>query len=314
MKGVDMKIGEGNLTFQKTGLAFLALSLVTGLPGAVLKKPAKGSAEASAMNGYGKLPLSFEENRGQTDPQVRYLTRGSGYSLFLTRRDAVLAVSSMDEHRKTQTTAIRMSFADASKAPKISAADLQTGLTNYLIGSNRKDWRIGVQHYGRVRYSGLYPWVDAVFYGNQRQLEYDLVVAPGADPSRIQLQYEGLKNISLDGNGDLVLHLASGDLRQIRPTVYQETGGKRQVIDSSYIIRDGKVGFQIAAYDHRKPLVIDPTLQWSTFLGGSGVDQVTGIAVDAAGSAYAVGYTSSFDFPGSVLPNGFHAADSTMPS
>lgn len=180
--------------------------------------------------------------------------------------------------------------------------------SNYFIGNDPKKWYTNVPTYAKVKYPEVYPGVDLVYYGNQRQLEYDFVVAPGADPKIIQLAFEGADRMETDPQGDLILHTAVGDVRLRKPQVYQEINGIRQAIPGSYILLPQSLGenrdkgvqrvrFEVAAYDVSKPLIIDPVLVYSTYLGGSGFDQGYGIAVDAAGNAYVTGFTSSANFP-----------------
>src|SRR5205814_9174838 len=148
-----------------------------------------------------------------------------------------------------------------------------------------------------VHYRAVYPGIDLVYYGNQRQLEYDFVVAPGADPNRIVLGFQGAERLEINAEGELVLHAAGEVIRQRVPVIYQEINGVRTKLEGRYVLKDAhRVGFQVAAYDPSRPLVIDPTLVYSTYLGGSGGDVGHGIAVDAAGAAYVTGLTGSADF------------------
>jgi hypothetical protein len=168
------------------------------------------------------------------------------------------------------------------------------GTANYFVGNDSTKWRSNVPAYARVRYDDLYPGVDLVYYGNQRELEYDFVVRPGADPSRIVLGFQGADRLEVDAQGDLMLHTALGPVRQRKPVIYQEADGVRREIAGSYVLKGlRQVGFQVAAYDASKPLVIDPTLVYSTYLGGSGGEQGNGIAVDADGNAYVTGTVNS---------------------
>ncbi|MBC8164625.1 MAG: SBBP repeat-containing protein [Bryobacteraceae bacterium] len=294
-----MKIGQGMREFRNAGLLLAALSMVNLAPAASVRRLLKGGDEAKAVDQYGKLPLSFEENRGQTDQSVRYLSRGNGYTLFLTDKDAVLSLTRVEGETKFLTTDIRMRFAGSTGKAGLEASELQSGKSNYMSGSNPKLWQTGIRRFGRINYKNLYPGVDAVFYGNQRQLEYDFVVAPGVDPKQIRLEFEGTSGVAVSNAGNLVLKTALGDLEQLRPVAYQNVNGTRRQIDARYAVSNGKVGFELARYDRRKPLIIDPVLQWTNFLGGTGVDTATAIAVDTAGNSYVVGSTSSVDFPAS---------------
>ncbi len=279
----------------------MALSLVSLAPAASLRNmAAEGGAAAKAAGRYGQLPLSFEENRGQTDKAVRYLSRGTGYTLFLTEKDAVLSLTSIDANQKSTATAIRLGFAGSRGAAGMHASDMQPGVSNYISGSDSSNWLRGLKHYGRVNYQSVYPGIDAVFYGNQRLLEYDFVVKPNADAKQIRLTFDGVKGVRVNDAGELVLRTELGDLVQGRPVAYQMIDGAKKLVDARYAMRGKEVAFALAKYDRTKPLVIDPTLQWSTFLGGSGLDFANGIAVDAANNVYVVGYTSASNFPANL--------------
>ena len=259
-------------------------------------QPAPAATNARLSESYGKLPLQFEENRGQTHKDVRFLSRGAGYSLYLTSGEAVLVLTKP----KTQdSVALRMNLVGAARKPVVSGLEKQPGKANYFIGSDPTTWRTNVPTYARVRYREVYPGIDLVYYGNQRQLEYDFVVAPGADPRKIVLGFRGADKIEIDAQGELVLHAAGGDIRQHKPVIYQEIDGVRREIASGYQRKGvNRVGFQVAAYDTTRPLIVDPVvLAYSTFLGGSDHDDAGGIAVDADGNAYITGATASFDFP-----------------
>src|SRR5437773_7790597 len=282
------------------------LTLVTGFA-----LPFAAAAEARVSQSYGKLPLHFEANQGQTRQDVRFLARGAGYSLYLTAGEAVLVLTkpnpdakrdlrSTPERRGTQPrgtpVVVRMSVVGAAPKPLVSGLDELPGKANYLIGNPAK-WRTNVPTYAKVHYRAVYPGIDLVYYGNQRQLEYDFVVSPGADPERIVLGFQGAERLEINAEGELVLHAAGGVIRQRVPVIYQEIDGVRTKIEGGYVLKDAhRVGFQVAAYDPSRPLVIDPTLVYFTYLGGSIGDGGRGIAVDAAGAAYVTGYTLSTDF------------------
>jgi hypothetical protein len=254
------------------------------------------SASAGLIESYGKLPLQFEQNQGQTDKSARFLARGPGYSLYLTTGEAVLMLSkpAADARAPAKSVAIRMGLVDAAPKPVVTGRDELPGKTNYFIGRDPAKWRTHVPTYAKVHYRNVYPGIDLVYYGKQRQLEYDFVVAPGADPKKIVLGFKGADKLEIDARGDLVLHTADGDVRQHKPVVYQEVDGNRQEIAGSYVRKSAnRVGFHVAAYDASRPLVIDPVLVYSTYLGGGGVDGAGRIAVDVRGNAYVVGNTGS---------------------
>ena len=279
------------------------------------------SGRMRIIESYGKLPLSFEANQGQTDPQVRFLSRGSGYTLFLTPTEVVLALRPApasnprqksdpvhlaleSEAAQAQAAAVlRMKVVGSSSAPRLVGLDELPGKSNYFLGNDPKKWRTNVPSYSRVRYENVYAGVDLIYYGSQGQLEYDFVVAPGSAPDAITLGFEGTDEMAIDPQGNLVLSIGSGEVSLHKPVVYQEVDGVRRVIQGGYALKEGnRVGFQVAAYDADKPLVIDPTLAYSTYLGGSSADGAffflpTGIAVDAGGNAYVTGGTASTDFP-----------------
>ncbi|HEV1995948.1 MAG TPA: SBBP repeat-containing protein [Candidatus Acidoferrum sp.] len=265
---------------------------------------------------YGKLPLSFEENQGQTAREVRYVSHGSGYELFLTSQEAVLALRSkvprdLSPLRRTatlralrkarragQSTAIRMQLEGANPDAKIAGMDQLPGKTNYFIGNDPKNWHTDVPSYARVKYAGVYPGVDLVFYGNQRRLEYDFVVAPGADPKVIAMKVDGARKMCVNSRGDLVLSVAGGEVELQKPVVYQNVKGERREIAGGYAIdRNRRVTFAVGSYDRTEPLILDPVLNYSTYLGGSAGDVGFAIAVDGSGNAFIAGETMSTDFP-----------------
>ncbi len=272
---------------------------------------------------YGRLPLSFEVNQGQVDDDVKYLSHGNGYSLFLTPTEAVLALSWREtagtsraqagEHKNDKTkdanapqVVLHMKLVDANPSAEIRGVDEQSGKSNYFLGNDPAKWRTDVSQYARVRYSDVYPGVNLVYYGNQQQLEYDFEVAPGKDPRLIRLAFDGADQMRLNADGSLLLRARGGELLQRKPVIYQENNGERKEIDGRYILKGKReIGFEVEEYDRSKPLVIDPVLSYSTYLGGNFNDVGYGIAVDALGNAYITGVTSSIDFPTvNPLPSG----------
>jgi hypothetical protein len=262
------------------------------------------SAHPRTLADYGKLPLRFEANAGQTDPRVRFVSHGPGYTLFLTSRQAVLSLSrpggkaGPNDGERTSWDAVRLEFVGANRQPAISPQDELTTRSNYFIGDDPAKWRTNVPNYGRVRYGGIYPGIDLVYYGNQQQLEHDFVVAPGADPTRIAFTVHGAKHLRLDAAGDLAMETGGGPLRLLKPVIYQEIDGKRQQVAGSYVLRAGnRVGFQLQAFDRNQPLVIDPVLSYSTYLSYYLDGTAYSIAVDSSGYAYISGWTTSAIFP-----------------
>ncbi len=372
------------------------------------------SAHSHGIKSYGKLPLRFELNRGQTDSQVKFLSRGSGYTLFLTPQEIVLSLQEGKSKVKRQKakgenqddlagsrtsnpephfqSVLRMRLIGVSPAPTLRGLDALPGKSNYFRGSDPRQWQTNVPNYSRVRYEGLYPGIDLVYYGNEGRLEYDFVVAPGADPHSIALRIEtgnskletrnpksesrkaairrefrrpnpesrvaNPERVRIDVNGDLVISTDSGEVRFHKPLVYQEESRvesrptevesrksrveeipsarslhpglttdngprttddlnpkskiqNRKYLDGRYSLRRARpadpkskiqnpkweIGFEIASYDPTRPLVIDPVLTYSTYLGGANGDIGYGVAVDGDGNAYVTGSTGSTDFP-----------------
>jgi hypothetical protein len=239
---------------------------------------------------------------------VRFLARGAGYGLALTRAGAILVLHkrvpgsrSLGHPRPTakgRDARLALGFLGASPRVRVVGGHPLAGKVNYLLGNDPSKWLRGVRTFGEARYQGLYPGIDARFYGRQGRLEYDLVVAPGADPGRIGLALGGADDVHLDARGRLRVRLSGRTLIQPPPRIYQTIAGHRQPVAGGYLLtgRD-RFRFRLGAYDHGRPLVIDPVLAYSTYLGGSGADFGAAIAVDGAGSAYVTGRTDSEDFP-----------------
>lgn len=317
--------------------------------------------QAQPVETYGKLPLSFVANQGQTDSRVKFLSRGSGYSLFLTQDEAVLSSlrkapgvaptfrparaglksgapksvnnPTTDNGPRTSDSVLRMKLVGANANAAVTGAEELPGKTNYFIGNDPRKWRTNVPTYAKVRYSSVYPGVDLIYYGNEGgQLEYDFVVAPGADPTAITFDVgaDGVRPdvgehrslLRIAPNGDMILHADGGDIRFQKPVVYQEQStydssqltakdetlhlalATRHFFDGHYTLdAQNRVGFQVGAYDHSKPLIIDPAIAYSTLLGGtSGNSEGEAVATYSDPSTghvyvYVAGYTSAPDFP-----------------
>jgi hypothetical protein len=264
---------------------------------------------------YGRLPLMFEANHGQADNRVQFLARGSGYQLFLTRAEAVMAFTSPATEprasagvpmkmREAQSVgdvkqaAVRMTLEGANPDPHAVGLEQLRSKVNYLRGNDPDEWQTNVPTYAKVRYESVYPGIDLVYYGHERQLEYDFIVAPGGDPDSITLSFEGADGVDLDAAGDVVLTTMAGPVRFQKPVVYQERDGRRQSVAGDYVRKDShRIGFRVAEYDTTRSLIIDPVVSYATYLGGRGEDRETDIAVDGNGAAYVTGETTSPNFP-----------------
>ena len=256
-------------------------------------------------------PLSFEANLGQTDPRVKFLARGGGATLFLASNEFVLKSCRVEGAFDTATCqAVEMSLVGARSDPEVSGEELLPGVSNYLIGNDAEGWQTKVPHYARVRYEQVYEGIDLVFHGTQGSLEYDFIVAPRFDPAAIRLTFSSAEDLTVDKDGNLVVSTQEGELLQHAPVIYQESEGERDIVRGRYVLtKHDLVGFEVGPYDTSRPLVIDPLLSYSTYLGGAGRDAGGGIAVDRAGNAYVVGYTESADFPTVTAFDGEHEAD-----
>ncbi len=245
------------------------------------------------------IPLFFEANKGQTDPSVRYLTRSNGYTMFLTPTETVLAEEKaatkrgegfdrlsapfLTDSKGSGQSVLKMELLGASSAPEFHGLEELPGKVNYLIGNNPANWHIGVPLYSQVQVERVYPGVDLLFHGDQQQLEYDFIVSPGADPSQIGFRVSGAKKIEIDPDGDLVLHTATSDFRMRKPVVYQTDDSGRRAVKGSFVLNaKNQVTFNLGPYDRTRVLVIDPAINYATFLGGAGTELSESLAVDSS--------------------------------
>ena len=300
-------------------LMWVGLVLALGLQSGDTNKNGHNKLAASQLTEtLAAVPLSFETNQGQFPDEVRFLSKGPGYNLFLTAdNEAVLALRDPQGLRAApspkemlgvetgtvqpaaaQMSVMRMRIAGSRSGAPVVAQTPLNHKTNYFVGNDPARWQVNVPQYARVKYEGVYPGIDLVYYGKQRQLEYDFVVQPGADPGQIKLAFEGVEKVSIDTTGELVLRNASGEIRQHAPVVYQEVNGLRQPVTGRYVEAGANlVAFEIGSYDRNQSLVIDPVLVYSTYLGGFDNEYGNGIEADSAGNAYVCGITYSADFP-----------------
>jgi len=279
--------------------AFAAvLIVIAGVAGHASKVAAQPDARVRPA---ARIPLSFEANLGQSDARVKFLARMPAYTLFLTPSETVLALTPPAlEPGVPQPPAhvVRLRLMGARSDPAFEGLDPLPGRSHYFIGRDPQRWRTDVPHYARVGVHDVYPGIDQVFYAAAGELEYDFVVKAGADASRVRLAFDGADALRIDRNGDLILTAGDAEITQRAPLAYQDLGGTRAVVRAKYVVTTAhEVGVEIGAYDHTRPLVVDPVLVYSSYLGGSGDEQGFAIAVDAEGSTYLTGSTTSADFP-----------------
>jgi len=271
--------------------------------------------KANLKNSYGKLPLYFIKNNGQINEKISFYERSAGHGTFFTSDGLILSLTKKEdkadkasfnkdilgleteESAKTTTEAVTLSFVDANAKAKISSSDKMTGHVNYFVGNDKTKWRSNVPTYGAVTYKDIYKNIDIKFYGNNKNIEHDVIVKPGGDFSDVKFAYSGIKGLRVRDDGNLEVSLNHGKIIEEKPVIYQEIKGERVAVEGSYKILNGKdgaytYGFTVASYDKTKDLVIDPVLIYSTYLGGLNDDQGVDIFVDSTGAAYIVGNTT----------------------
>ncbi len=277
-----------------------------------------GSVRGESIAVQGRVVRGFEVNEGQADAQVRFLLRGRSSTLYLTAEEAVLSLrnaapttptsialedsveppQSGSQPSDDRSAVVRIRPVGASPSVAVLGQEPLLGEVNYFIGRDPEKWRTAITTYAKVVYQGLYPGVDLIYHACQGQLEYDFVVAPGTSPSTITLSFHGIEALRISPEGDLILHTTAGDVRQTRPIGYQEGGGFRRIVPVEYVLRgEDEVGVMVSDYDPARPLTIDPVITYSTFLGGLGENNSSGIGLDGDGNIYMAGLTVSTDFP-----------------
>jgi uncharacterized protein (AIM24 family) len=283
-------------------------------PTAILPPQAQ---KTSIVKDFGRLPLSFESNQGQADAKVRFLTHSGDNTLFLTPSEAVFAMPATSRQEKPALSkgahapssvgkirqgTMRMQLVGANPHANVLAQQPLVGKVNYLIGNDPRKWHSDVPTFGRVGFQGVYPGVDMVYYGNQRNLEYDFLVAPHADPKRIRLHFADAQGVHVSAAGDLIVRVAGRELIWRKPVVYQQDARGKHRVAARFRLkrlpdRQANVSFALGHYDADRALVIDPALAYSTFLGGSVDDVGYGIAIDSSNNTYITGSATSTDFP-----------------
>ncbi len=277
-------------------------------------------AARARLAAWGNLPLAFEANAGQTDPQVKFVARSAGYTLFLTGDQAVFALATGRSNKTSPIPprhVVRLELAGSNPKPVVRGMDELPGKSNYFTGNDPAEWKTGVANYARVLYQDVYPGIDLIYYGNQGQLEYDFMVAPGRDPGAISWRVDSVSGVAgknplraakleINPNGDLVVKVNGQEIRFHKPIAYQlataserQAGSEGRKLVGAHYVLDPKnqVRVEVSAYDATRGLVIDPVISYSSYLGGSSADQAASIAVDDGGNVYLTGFTQSVDFP-----------------
>jgi hypothetical protein len=290
--------------FKPFGYLLLALAAVANAQ-AVSSPTVESAGTTSVLERFARMPLSFEENKGQVNPAVKFVSRAPGYQVFLTANEVVVALDEKEKGKAdaakaprahaAETALLRLSFDGANRSPAAHGAGVMTHNTSYFRGTADSDQIRDVISHSQVRYSAMYPGVDLIFYGTRQELEYDFQLEPHANPNQIRMRVSGQSRDKITKSGDLVLTTAGGDLVLRKPVAFQDIQGVRKQVDVRYRRQgDGSIGFQLAAYDRSRPLTIDPILSYSSNLWGNDAE---GIAVDSAGNAYLVGSINVSDLP-----------------
>lgn len=243
-----------------------------------------------------RKPVIFEENRGQAGKGDGYILRQANYSLLLGAGEAVFSLrSKAGEADSVKTDILKMKFTGANKKALPAGEDKAITTSNFYLNNNKEIEN--VPNFNKVRYTGIYKGIDALFYNNGGMLEYDFIVQPGTDPSAIGFKFEGAKDVQIEADGSLAVKTANSGISHAKPFTYQEIKGEKREVASRYVIENGRVGFEIGEYDRSLPLIIDPLLTYLSYLAGRNEDEVDSVDVDAAGNVYLVGATFSDDFP-----------------
>jgi uncharacterized repeat protein (TIGR01451 family) len=270
----------------------------------------KQALQSQLRKYFAQLPLYFEPNQGQADPRVVFLGRGNGYCLFLTNDGASFSLGKSTQNsskgKDENVTFVTMRLLNGNLITQIAGEEKLSGESNYFRGRNSRDWHTGIPHFTQVRYREIYKGIDLVFRGNLGRVEYDFILFPGASPQQILIEFQGADALHIDEKGRLVLQVGGSTLVQPAPYIYQESDGMKQQVAGRYVLKGKyRVGFHVARFNNKQPLIIDPVFIYSTYLGGTVSEDILGITVDSTGNAYVTGTTWSTDFPttsGSIQP------------
>ena len=261
-----------------------------------LISPSHAGNHDSSRASYLKLPLSFVKNEGQKGGAVLFHAQGAGHGTLFTREGVSLSLNKTGKAGPSRREIITLTPLGGSPCT-VEALDPGKGRVNYFTGRDPSGWKTNIPTYGAILYRNIYPGIDMKFYGTNSQLEYDIIVSPRADPSKVRLSYEGIEGLSVSPEGELEITLKQGAVFQKKPVAYQTVNGKRTEVEGRFVLLGKSTyGFEVGAYDREAELVIDPLLKYSTYLGGTGNEQGLGIAVDSSANVYVTGCTGSADF------------------
>ena len=305
-------------TFSNASLCLLVLFFNSLVCVSVFGRPDAGIKLPIRISNLSQLPVYFESNQGQTDGHVKFISRSSGYNLFLKPAETVMVVKGAVKGRKGADSSnkhvdkagsysiIHMRLLDANTNTVLKGNNELPGKVNYFVGKSESDWIRDVPIYSDVTAKDIYPGIDLRYHGEQKEMEYDFVVSQGADVDKIRLSFTGIDDYTINNDGELVLKTRDGEIHHKKPLFYQDIHGKKVLVKGSYRVLQKPaitgnnsltIGFQVDAYDSRHDLIIDPVVDFSTFLGSEGQDAGFSIAVDKDSNVYVGGATTSLAFP-----------------
>jgi Beta-propeller repeat len=267
---------------------------LSGQSGSTRPLPNEGS--------FGRLPFIFEANRGQAGNTADFFARGADYSVLLESHKTEIVLSAPPPGKgkddSSSPSIVTIEFVGANRHARFEAGQPLPGKSNYILGKQSSHWLLGIPQYGQVTQKEVYRGIDLVYYGNNGNLEYDFVIAPGSDPQSLAFDVQGAQGIELTDSGDLLLRTAAGDVRLQKPAIYQQTGSGRRNINGKFVRRGpNEIGLAIGAYDVHSQLIVDPVLSFSTLIGANNSAQVQGIAVDSNKNVFITGTTFATNYP-----------------